>query len=101
MFGWFRKKPPAPAPAPEPESSGIVVRAAGMAGGKQSPGLTAQQVMSIAIEESIKAGRADDVQVKEAIDHARQMFKQAKISANATKKSVIISVGERRLMVEP
>lgn len=96
MFGWFRRKK-----APEPVANTVVVSAAGTASGHRRVGLTLQQAMSIAVEEEHVAGRVDDASVSAAMRRARDLWKQARGSANATGQPVMLDIGTRRLVVEP
>jgi hypothetical protein len=101
-----KKAPPAPtptpAPAPAPAEASVVVRAAGTAGNKQrATGLTMQQAMTIAVEEAHAAGITEDARVKEAIEHVRVLWKQARNSANVTRNPVHLDIRTRRMTVEP
>lgn len=88
-------------PLPSPSAPTIVVRAVGTTIGAKRRGLSLEQVMTIAVEETHALGITDDAEVLRAKLHAREMFNQARRSANYLKGPVTFDVGNRRLTVGP
>lgn len=104
MWPFTRKKPaPPPVPVAEPAPGpSLVVRASGTAGtGRSRASISAEQVMSIAVEECAAAGKGDDASMTAAIAHARAMWKQARTAANYTGKDITFEVGTRKLVMKP